>query len=356
MNTRILNRAGEIPADGWYEIETPGEHVNRAAGAVQVLDEKAFASIVNRFAAEAAQPNFAGLLVDQDHFSLDPEKSSESFGWLMEVRNREGRLEGRVEWTDLGEPAVKAKRYKYFSTVYEPEDLEVIGTRKVKNRNLKLVRPLRLDRLALTNDPNNKGGKPISNREEREGIQPTPSKMKKVTDELGLPEDASEDAILEAIRKLKTSVGSAKAETAAVTNRATAAEAERDTLKAERGELLAAQAEADLDKHAGVIANRDAMKTQLIANRKATLEILESLKKPAADAGNTRITNRSQAKTPAGSPADETAEEKTQRIAAARAARVTNRARKIREATSGMPLAASYQAAEAEITAEESGA
>jgi phage I-like protein len=164
MNTLILNRAGQLPADGWYEIETAGDHPNAAAGIVQRLDGPAFDAIVNRFKARAAHPNFGGLLIDQDHFSLDTSKSSEAFGWLKELRNRGGYLEGRIEWTDLGKAAVEGRRYKFFSTVYEPQPVEKLGTAQIGNRTLPIVRPLILDRLALTNDPNNKGGKPILNR------------------------------------------------------------------------------------------------------------------------------------------------------------------------------------------------
>ena len=268
MNTRILNRAGQLPADGWYQIEVAGEHFNPASGVVQLIDEEARASIVNRFAELAKAPNFSGLLIDQDHFSLDPEKSTEAFGWLMEVRNRAGELEGRIDWTDIGQPAVEKKRFKFFSTVYDQENVVRVGERKIKNRSYPLVRPLQLDRLALTNDPNNKGGKPISNRDpgkapEAEKTQPT---MKVLLVKLGLSEDASETAALAALDK--------------ITNRATTAEGNLTSVTAERDALLKDQVEADLDKYAGVITNRDEVRKQLIANRSGTLALL-ALVKPA---------------------------------------------------------------------------
>jgi len=348
MNTSILNRAGDIPSDGWYEIETPGEHLNQKARVLQILDETAFAAIAQNFAAEASRPGFPGLLVDQDHFSLDPSKSSEAMGWLLEMRNRAGRLEGRIEWTDIGAPAVKTKRYKFFSTVYAPSDAEIIGRRAIDNITYTVARPRRLDRLALTNDPNNKGGKPISNRDEREEHHQQTNTMiaRKVTEALGLPEDASEDAVVEAILQLKSSATAAKSAEAAITNRLRAVEAERAL-------LLAAQVETDLDKYAHLIANRDAFRAQLVANRAGTLAILASLDLPAKakeKPAPARITNRSDARTPAISAAGDD-DDKADQAAAARAARITNRAREIRQATPGIPLAAAYQSAQAEIDA-----
>lgn len=323
MNTLILNRAGQMPADGWYEIETPGDHPNAAAGLVQRLDGVAFDAIVNRFQARAAQPNFGGLLIDQDHFSLDTTKSSEAFGWLKELRNRDGHLEGRVEWTDIGQPAIAGRRYKFFSTVYEPSPVEKIGTAKIANRSVPLVRPLVLDRLALTNDPNNKGGKPISNREANPGGAAHENKptMKNVMKLLGLAEDASEESAVAAVQKIQ--------------NRATQAEASVTTLTTERTTLLEAQVESDLEKYKNRFKAADApkWKKQLIANRAGTIELLESIEAPAAAedidpaTGKKRITNRAAAKTPAQVEADATKEKDEE----ARAARIQNRAHEIQK-------------------------
>ena len=338
MNPRILNRAGQLPSDGWYQIEVPGEHFNRAAGLVQLIDEAARVSIVNRFQAMAKEAGeaWAGLLIDQDHFSLDPEKSTEAFGWLMEVRNRGGELEGRIDWTDIGLPAVEKKRFKFFSTVYEPANVEKIGERTVRNRSYPLVRPLQLDRLALTNDPNNKGGKPISNRDpgaspERSETQPT---MKALLKKMGLSEDASEDAALAAY--------------AQIANRATKAEGDLETANKELSALRGVQVEADLEKYKNRFKPeaRDKWKAQLIANRAGTIDLLESLSEVEAKEPNKPITNRGTAKTPA-----ELAAEKTREDAAARAAKISNRAAALREANPRMSLNQAYAKAEAELAA-----
>ena len=47
MHCLILNRAASLPADGFYQVEVPGEHVNHAARIVQVIDAKAVESIIS---------------------------------------------------------------------------------------------------------------------------------------------------------------------------------------------------------------------------------------------------------------------------------------------------------------------
>lgn len=339
MNKPILNREAKLPDDGWYEIETPGEHFNATSGLVQQLDGDAFAAIANRFQQVAAQPGFAGLLIDRDHFSLDTDKTSEAFGWLMEVRNRDGRLEGRVDWSDEGERAVKGRRFKFFSSVYDPEKCTKLGTRRIGNRDYPLVRPLELDRLALTNDPNNKGGKPISNRDGNPAgaaeNQPVPT-MKKVMKLLGLAEDASEDSAVAAVQLIQ--------------NRVSQAEGQVTTLTTERTTLLSSQVESDLEKYKNRFKpqNRETVKAQLVKNRAATIELLEATEAPAElTAEQKRITNRGAAKTPEQIAADANAEKAEQH-----AARISNRARSIRGANPKVSLSDAYATAEQEINAE----
>lgn len=65
----ILNRDGfQMPADGWYQIAPVGEVAHVAAGVVQVVDREAAEAMVAAFKAQAQVENFAGLLIDFDHF------------------------------------------------------------------------------------------------------------------------------------------------------------------------------------------------------------------------------------------------------------------------------------------------
>src|SRR5438128_1820956 len=119
MNTPILNRDYQHPADGWYHLEPLGEHPNTAAGVVQVIDMKAIDSIVRGFNADADAgrlPHGAEMLVDHEHFSHDAEKETRAFGWLNRLQARPDGIYGQVRWTTTGRAAVDGGDYRFFST------------------------------------------------------------------------------------------------------------------------------------------------------------------------------------------------------------------------------------------------
>ena len=131
------------------------EFAHTQAGLTQVVDADACTAMANRFAEEAKAPNFAGLLVDFDHFSLDGEKRSEAAGWIIELENRDSGLFAKIRWSDIGEEAVKGGRYRFLSPVWNRADCVDLGGGR--------VRPVRLLNAAVTNDPNLKGMRPLSN-------------------------------------------------------------------------------------------------------------------------------------------------------------------------------------------------
>ena len=77
-----------MPADSWYQLAPLGEFAHAQAGVVQVVDRTACEAMAGRFAEEAQAPNFAGALIDFDHFSLDGEKRSEAAGWITALEAR----------------------------------------------------------------------------------------------------------------------------------------------------------------------------------------------------------------------------------------------------------------------------
>jgi hypothetical protein len=214
----ILNRDFQHPADAWYQIEVPGEHLNRESGVLQIVDDTAVASIVNRFnqeadayAAKFGSP-FPGMLIDHEHFKHQADKETVAYGWLMRLQNRQGVPFGQIRWTNTGRPAIDGGDYRFFSSEYDPRDLQIL------NRDAKplRVRPLRLDGLTLTNDPNNKGGAPITNRDGKTFADPAsagpavrqpnnhPANMNTLAVKLGLPPEAGEEAILIEVTRLLT--------------------------------------------------------------------------------------------------------------------------------------------------------
>ena len=156
MNILILNRDYALPPDGWYQIAPFGEFPHQGAGIVQVIDREAGDAMVARFAADAKVQNFAGLLVDFDHFSLDGEKKSEAAGWLLGLECRNSGLFAQIRWSDVGEEAVKGGRYRFLSPVWARSDCVDLGNGR--------FRPVRMLNAAVTNDPNLKGMMPLSNR------------------------------------------------------------------------------------------------------------------------------------------------------------------------------------------------
>ena len=165
MRPQILNRDFQRPADDLYQIEVPGEHANRAAGVIQVLDSTAINSIVNRFNQDTdayerrtGRP-YPGMLIDHEHFKHDTSKETRAFGWLLRLENRSGIPLGKIRWTATGQAAVDGGDYRFFSTEYDPADLVTLNAGPPAR-----VRPMRLAGLTLTNEPNNKGGVPITNR------------------------------------------------------------------------------------------------------------------------------------------------------------------------------------------------
>ena len=93
-----------MPADGWYQLAPLGEFAHAQAGVVQVVDRAACEAMAVRFAQEARAANFAGILIDFDHFSLDGEKRSEAAGWITALEAR-GPV-GSWKWQNAEETEV----------------------------------------------------------------------------------------------------------------------------------------------------------------------------------------------------------------------------------------------------------
>jgi hypothetical protein len=210
MNPPILNRDFSHPADGWYQIEPKGEHPNRAAGVVQVIDDEAAQNIVNRFNEDAAAGKLRHgneMLIDHEHFSDQADQETRAYGWLQELQNRADGIYARVRWTKTGREAVDGGDYRFFSTEYEPKDLQPITAASGKRKTgMQRVRPLRLSGLSLTNMNNNRGQKPITNRDPN-GLADKPPRterqtMNTVAIKLGLAADAPEETVLAEVSRL----------------------------------------------------------------------------------------------------------------------------------------------------------
>lgn len=151
-----INPAFRLPEDEWYQLAAPGEHLNPETGFTQVLDLKAFQSMVDRFNQESATiPYFPGRLIDFDHESMDRGKRTTAAGWISELQARPEGLFARVKWSDEGMTALTGGRYRMISPVWMLNDCERLDAKR--------VRPLRLENAGLCNHPNIKNMIPLSN-------------------------------------------------------------------------------------------------------------------------------------------------------------------------------------------------
>jgi phage I-like protein len=345
MITLILNRDFQHPKDGWYMIEPKGEHPNPAAKVVQIIDELAADAIVENFNRQAEDKDFPGMLIDHEHFAYSDGQESRAFGWLNRLDNRPDGIYAQIRWTATGRAAVDGGDYRFFSTVYAPSEgefLNSIGPRQ--------FRPLALAGLTLTNKPNNKGGKPITNRADRghsvrldpdadqsgqnvrapknlatdasaaAAAKPTTTKnkdMKNIATKLGLAAEAGEEAILAEVTKIMNRATESEAALKPANEKVIALTTENQTLRA-------ARIEADLDIYKNRFApeQRESFKALLVTNREHTLKVLQALPAPGGTTtASGMVCNRDVART----PADGVAARNTERAAAVEDYRLKNR-------------------------------
>lgn len=241
----------EQPGDGWYHIESWGDHPKPTADGkmyVQVIDDDAVRAIVDAGVPEE------GLLVDVEHVSVTGERDTRAYGWVRELAalpTAEGlQLCARIEWTPLGLPLVRDRIYKHFSTVYSLDLCADLGGGR--------VRPLQLVGLALTNQPNNPGQRPITNSQaapinntnQQDNINM--EELKKIAAKLGLPEDATLDQVLATLDDLM--------------------KAEQEAAEAEAETLLNSEELKDLPDEA-----RKDLKDELLTNREMGIKMINLL-------------------------------------------------------------------------------
>ena len=324
MNRLILNREFKIPADGMYHIAPLGEFAHAAAGGVQVLDTEACTAMAARFAADAATPNFPGLLIDFDHLSMDSTQRSEAAGWIMGLEYRSPRAEGgnlkpesekiaagdsashiendkglwaQIRWSDVGEEAVKGGRYRFLSPVWSRSDCVELGVDPASG--WPRMRPVRLLNAAVTNDPNLKGMRPLSNSgqmavdggpgivrgesvdsrafnrgTQSHGERIMKSVIEKLLNHLGLAADATEAVVLEKLGTLPAVTVVTELQNS-LRDLQTKHDALVATLKTVEGELV----NRHLAEFEGIVTekSRDFWAAELISNRAGALTALAEL-------------------------------------------------------------------------------
>lgn len=348
LNRDPVTRKYILPSDGWYHLAPMGEFLGerempdgKMVEVRQRINNRAIEKMIANFNREKAQPNFAGILLDFDHFSHDLEKSSEAAGWIQELASaeqlgadRDPGLWARIDLTDAGEPALVGGRYRKISGVWDGPEVEP-----------GVVEPHQLFDAGLTNKPNLRGMVPLSNRagrssaatQETNHMQLQASTLLAMVAALGLPPESTDEQITAALPAVK-----------GILNRGNSYAA----LETKYNHLLDSVATSDLAAH-GITDEEEikVYKPMLISNREGTLKLLARGKKK--DEGKPGpIHNRANKATPENPAASEGVKPADE----ARAARISNRARELRAASPGLSLVSSYQSAEAEITDQEKAA
>jgi len=268
--------------DGWFHIAPHGTFPH-PTGALQVIDAEACEAMLGTFNEEARQANFPGLLVDFDHSSHDPAQPTTAAGWIAGLEHRGDGLYAQIRWSDLGHQALTGGRYRLASPVWNRADCDQWSAPVGDGRDVVHLRPRRLDRLALTNDPNLPGMTPLSNRRDEGGGGSSMPLHKIIGREGTRGPTNNEDMNLrtEMIQHLHLPATAGVEEMVAALRAQTA---ELDTLRNRCLRLTESQADADLERFADVITNRDVVRAQLVANRDGTLALLNALRQPAPPA------------------------------------------------------------------------
>jgi phage I-like protein len=145
--------------------------------------------VVDRTAAELMAKNSGKVLLDYEHGSWAQAGSTEAAGWIGDWEVREDGLYGRIEWSDTGLAAVNGKRFRFLSPTFLVSEMQQLGGM--------LRRPTRVVDAGLTNRPNMRSIRPLTNQEFSQTKED--DMHEKVMALLGLEGDASEGAIEAAV-------------------------------------------------------------------------------------------------------------------------------------------------------------
>lgn len=269
----LHNRFELTAADGWILLAPFGEHPH--PDGLQLVDEKVARNLVRRWGDDGSPE----LPVDFDHRTYTREDDTESAGWIRSLEVRANGLYGQVRWSDAGEAALSGGRYRQLSPTW------TVQTRDSRDHGkTRVVEPVKLLNVALTNQPNIKGMPMLSNSQRASAPNPkTETVMNDVYKALGLKDGASEQEAAKAVADLK-------AREATLQNRCNELEGELKTVRN-------AQVEADLKSYADVIEDEESAKTMLLHNREAAVKIFESTRRRLGTPSET-LTNREPPKAP----------------------------------------------------------
>ena len=242
-----------FPPYGRYPVG--GTVKGAAKDAEFVFDEAAARSVIAAFREAAANPEWPGVLVDEEHFSLDREKSSAALAWAKDIRQEDdGSIWTRWEFTPKGRELWQSRtlvnRSPAFACTGDGKDYRPCALMSIGMTNAPHFKELSTLAAARAAEVNNNEGE----------IQ-----MTKILAELGLAEGASEDDAVAACKALKEKASAAEQ---------TAAEAVAECRKMKCDAFI----EANKAKIADVAACREAY----MANPETAEKLVAACKAPEA--------------------------------------------------------------------------
>ena len=220
-----------------------------------VFDAAAARMIMDAFNASAKDPEWPGILVDEEHYSLDRSKSSAALAWAKDIRQEaDGSIWTRWEFTPRGRELWQSRTLVNRSPAF------------ACTKDGKDYRPFALMSIGMTNAPHFKGLSTLAAARAAEvNNNEGEIHMKKILAELGLAEDASEDAAVAACKALKDT--------------ASAATQARDEALAECRKM---KCEAFIEANKAKIADVAACREAYMANPEAAEKLIAACKAPEA--------------------------------------------------------------------------
>lgn len=150
-----------------------------------IVDDESFKEIRNHFKNRGLD-----VVIDYEHQTLE-DVQAPAGGWIKDIEKEGDAIVAKVEWTPKAEAYLKNKEYKYLSPV--------VLVRKKDNKAVVL------HSVALTNTPAIDNMYPIINSidlNEYENEEAKKMDSKELAKQLGLPEEATEEQIKEALAKV----------------------------------------------------------------------------------------------------------------------------------------------------------
>ena len=242
-----------FPPYGRYPVG--GTIAGAAKDAEFVFDEAAARSVIAAFREAAANPEWPGILVDEEHYSLDRAKSSAALAWAKDIRQDEdGSIWTRWEFTPRGRELWQSRTLVNRSPAFCCE------------RSGKDYRPVALSSIAMTNTPHFKELSTLAAARAAEvNTHEGEVQMEEILKALGLAEGASPEDAVAAIEALKQKASAAEE---------TAAEAEAKCRRIE--------CDAFIEEHKSKIADVAACREAFMADPYSARKLMAACKAPEA--------------------------------------------------------------------------